>query len=224
MIPFNKKEVFMLQLFKNKFEGRLFEETDVSSFLIFMRSHFEGNENNQFSYICDCCDCIAHRRRDAGKAATSVANAITNNYQTKTKSPQILGYDGIRPEQWKTQWDLLGKTVGIVFSDEIIREITLCVMSILQFSEYYMPNKRRGQAISTPPISTMYLVQGNNELSLCTCDDKSTNQRSLFIVYCQLKDVSFQKEYHDLLIKDATYARRENGVLRLINEKGEYII
>ena len=220
MVPFDTKERFLLEIFKSKFQSRSFEEIDVNSFLIFLRSHFEKNEKSLFSYYHDCGNLVAHRKRSAGIALQSIQSAIDNHYSIKSNSTEIQGYNGIDTMQWNEQWLNLGKAINISFTNEIIREITLCVLSILQFSQYSFPKSSKNIS-SSAPIGVMYLIQGKDQLVICSHENKPT---SPYVTYCKLDKVSFIKRYDNFVVKDATYAKREAGVLRLINDKGNYII
>ena len=204
MIPFDKKEENYISVYREKFEKRDFDEIDIGFFAIFIRSHIEPCEKGQYSYIWDLCNFIAHRSREKGDTFDSISNARKNYYATKKGSKEIQGYNGAKPEKWEAQWRKLGAELDINFSKEAIRDITICVMSLYQFSCYYNSE----DAFS----ATMELMQGANELSLCTV---ANEPHAPYVVYMKADDLTFEKTYSSLIIEDAVFAVRESGNIRL---------
>ncbi len=211
-MDFDRKEEAFLQFFKNRFENALFDEKDVYSFLIFIRDHLIDLDKSKYNYIIDIGDTIAHRHRDRGVAMVAIQGAIENGYRITPASNHIEGYHGIHYSDWCKQWKYLGDQIGIAFEKNTIHDITLCVFSLLQYTEYTRGNSTGHIELFQNP---------NNELCVCTTEGHA---HSLYINFSLLDNVPFLKRYEAGLIDEVVTAVREDGYLRLINESGEYII
>ena len=65
-----------------------------------------------------------------------IRNAIDNNYLWIKNTNKIQGDTGINENDWKKEWNELGNEFNIIFDDNIIKEITLCIYSLAQKTAY----------------------------------------------------------------------------------------
>lgn len=63
--------------------------------------------------------------------------------KTESGGKKVKGYQEIAYRIWSNEWIELGLEQNIVMNDEIIQEITLCVFSLAQHTEY---NDQRNHA------------------------------------------------------------------------------
>lgn len=215
MIQTNQKEKFVFRVFKELIESDSFDEIDINSFLIYIRSLFEKNDPNTYQYLCDICDFVAHRKRDKGKTADGIKRAIANNYKTVNGSNEVEGFSGIKYNVWKIEWEKLGIELGINFSEAIIKNISICVLSMLQDTVFFMDKHNQTQ------IAVLKILQGRKCLSLGSTEG---TQNSPYVMYFKVEDISFQKRYPTCEINDPLFAKRINGELHLINELNEIIV
>lgn len=197
----DKKAQAILKHYKNKIESRSFDEYDIIGFLIFFRSYI--NKGN-YKTIYEFADLIAHRNRNRGRVMESIKNEIDNNYKFRCGSKKIKGYNGIHYDKWEKEWERLGKEFDIKFTAEIIRDLTICIFTIAQFTEY-KKGKYSGR---------IEMIKSENALSLHTTE---SNAKSLYIVFFNLlldpsKNIEDEKFYPvDVPIE----AVRINGELKL---------
>lgn len=202
------KEEKMLEHYKNVIENRFFDEYDILGFLIFIRRHL--NKDNV--YIREFADLIAHRERDRGLVVNCITASIENDYQTGKGSKKVIGYNGLHYEQWENEWILFGKGFGIVFDEKIVKEITLCIFSLIHFTQY---NDKKGHS------GKIDLFQGNDgSLALATSTDDS---HSPFVCFAKLDNVNFVRELPAGYIRKPVETIRENGQLQLLDDDG-YIL
>ena len=202
---FNTKEKYIIRNFREKFEKRAFDEIDVCFFVILLRSHLDKNE---FPYICDFGDSIAHRERDRGKAFDSIKNSKDNEYKTQHDSKKLIGYDGIDNELWKREWMKLGQKLSIHYSDIAINELLLCYISSMQFSQF-------------ENLGEMRIVISEKDISLATAAKTPSSPYASFAV---LKNVDFKTPKTSRLVENAVFTIRKNNELQLIDESGERIL
>lgn len=205
MDELNRKEDYIIRLYKEKFENRTFDETDVCFFVMLLRSHINKAE---FPYIVEFGDAIAHRKRKQGKAYSSMRKAEENNYQLKPNSNSVKGYDGINNAKWKNEWSKIGERFNINFSDKAVKEILICMISALQFSEY-------------ENLGKMELICSKDSLAIATVGNA---KYSPFIYYAVAKDVKIEKELKSPIIKEPVFALRINDELQLVDKNGDRII
>ena len=156
-----------------------------------MRSHLDKNE---FPYICDFGDSIAHRERDRGKAFDSIKNSKDNEYKTQHDSKKLIGYDGIDNELWKREWMKLGQKLSIRYSDIAINELLLCYISSMQFSQF-------------ENLGEMRIVISEKDISLATAAKTPSSPPKT-----------------SRLVENAVFTIRKNNELQLIDESGERIL
>ena len=213
----NKKEQLVLSVYREKIENNLFDEQDISSLLIYIRSLLDAADREKLCNISDLCDYVAHRDRDEGRAKDGILAAIMNDYRTKGKSNKIAGYQGIMPDKWRKEWNYLGALLNMNISDATLKEISICVISMLQSAVFY---EDKHPDANSRPMAKMEILQGDDFIDICSTEGFSNSK---YIVYFKVNKLCFHKKYN-ILVDDAVYAKRENGQLRLINEQGEYII
>lgn len=211
----NQKEKLVFNMFKELIEKDAFDEIDISSFLIYIRSLFDKTDKSTYWNLYDICDFVAHRKRDNGKTKDGIVRAIDNGYQTSNSSKRIIGYEGIQYEKWKCEWENLGKELDIDFSEITIKNISICILSMLQDTVFYRNKDDQTQ------IAVFKILQGKNCLSLCSNEG---TPNSPYVVYFKVENVSFQRRYPTCEINDPLFAKRINGELHLINEINEMIV
>lgn len=201
----DSKETIMINHYKEILQNRKFDEYDFLGFLIVIRRHIEKEE--KYKSICDAAHLIAHRERDRGIAFDAMSNAITNNYETISGSNRIKDYEGIDFNIWKKEWKLLFEELGMILTNEIILDITLCFFSLAQFT--------------THSNCELILVAGDNqELGLATTENTPD---SLWIIFCHAGPYNIIEERIDLKFKNPVWTERDGTVLRLRDKDG-YII
>ena len=207
---FDRKECFMLKVYCNRISTHSFDETDVVAFLILIREHLD----DKYKYIKDIADLVAHRQRDKGLTSAAISGAIANNYATKTKSNAVRGYHGIEPDKWKKEWEELSVECGFTIDQQSLLEISLCVMSLLQFSIH--ADKEGHKA-------TVFLFQSDDgQLSACTLEVGKTQP---YITYFVWNGLNFIKRYSAGIIDDPVIVvRNEYGEAILQNNEGERIV
>lgn len=130
------KNDVILTHYKNVIENYLFDEYDILGFLIFIR---EQIDDSRCHFVKEFCDLIAHRTRSEGMIKDNIKNAIENAYQTNKKN-KVMGYNGFKWETWINEWKIIGTDFNIDFlkdNKKLIKEITICIISLAQDTEYY---------------------------------------------------------------------------------------
>jgi len=206
----DKKAQIMLSHYKSILEQRLFDEYDILGFLIFIRTYIT---REQYPYLHDFGDLIAHRNRDKGVAMEAITSAIQNAYATIPDQKAVQDYHGIDSKKLKKEWATFGKDFGIVIDDTIIKEATICLLSLMQFTEYD-DGKYKGK---------MELFQSNdNHLTVITTEERSDSPK---VCFAKCGPIQFVKEYTAGHITSAVETVRINGTLRLKDKgDGSYII
>lgn len=201
------KEQIILNHYRELIEGRKFDEYDILGFLIFIRPRCKKG-----SAIHEFCDLVAHRERNRGKVMDCITVAIENNYETAANSKAVKGYAGINWSEWREEWDKLGIDLAITFSDTILQEITLCIFSLLQDTQY----KNEGGS------GTIQLFQSSTgQISVCT---ESTDEKRPFVCFMILKGITGHNQQFAGVISEPVETCRIDGALRLRTSKGVFII
>lgn len=202
----NKKETVMMEHYRSIIEIQQFDEYDILGFLIFIRPYVS---EEQYPYIKDFAHLVAHRGRNKGKVMECINNAISNNYEVEIGSKAVKGYHGMLYEDWINEWFSLGNELNISFSDEIIKEITICIFSLSQGTEY---NDKFGHS------GKIELIQGNdNSLALATTEG---DKDSLFICFSKIAPLAFEEKYMGGLVDEPVETVRVNSALRLRTSRG----
>ena len=204
----DKKEKVMLQHYKSIIENKRFDEYDILGFLIFIRRHI----NSELNYIQEFADLIAHRERDRGLVLKCISAAIDNEYMTMENGKTIVGYHGLELDTWNNQWKRLAMKVEIALDEEIIKEITLCIFSLSQFTQYDDKNGHSGK---------IDIFQNRDKSIALTTSEN--NPHSLYIGFAKSDKYSFTRELSAGYMKKPVEAVRVDGRLRLRDEDG-YII
>lgn len=131
----NEKEIIILHHYKEIIENRKFDEYDILGFLIFIR---EKIDKSKCKFIHEFCDLIAHRKRNKGVIKNNIVTAINNSYEVNTKK-QLKNYQGIKWNSWVKEWNNVSKEldIDILKEKKILKEITICIMSLAQDTKYY---------------------------------------------------------------------------------------
>lgn len=188
-------------------ENRLFDEYDVLGFLIFIREYISDTE---YPYIREFSHLVAHRGRDRGCVNSCIVAAIENDYRTKHESNEVEGYRGMEYQKWKDEWKNLGEEYGIVIDDEIIGELTLCVFSLAQFTNY-IDKKGRGRG-------RIELFFGKDRsLALVTTEGESD---SLYVCFSKFGCFELCRDIPGGYLENVVETIRINGRLRLRDTKG----
>ena len=204
----DKKEQHILKHYKTIIEGRTFTEYDILGFLIFIRRYTQKEKNK---YIKEFCDLIAHRKRDRGIVFDSIISqyGIKGDLYVKI----VPGYHGIQDENWSSEWTELMQELNITIDDQILKEITLCIFSLSQFSAY--TDKNNGYS------GKVHMIQHKDKkLGLAT----SVNDKTIpYVCFGLISNVTFIRELPNGLIVKPTDTIRKNGKLYLADEDGDII-
>jgi hypothetical protein len=208
-VTMDKKAKVILNHYKNKLENQLFDEYDILGFLIFIRNYFKNPSS--FETIKDFAHLIAHRMRDKGIVMNAITILIDNKKKIEQeakviKNYKVEGYNGIQYDEWEKEWFTLGEKLNIKFNSEIINEITICVFSISQFTEYKSKNGKY--------FGKIEMIKSENAISLITNEG---NDKALSVVFFNLLiDTSIRIENEKFYPVDIPVeAIRINGKLRL---------
>ena len=207
---FDKKARFIFEHYNKILKERLFDEYDILGFLIFIREHID---NSKYPYIKDVADLIAHRSRNWGKVMECIDAAIAHDHETLPGTNVAKGYSGMDYSKWEKEWFDLSAEFEIALSSPIIIEITVCVFSLAQSTEYV--GKKSGNK------GKIELCQGNdNCLALVSVAD---GKDSPYICFSKVGSFEYKKQYFWGIIDEPVEAVRIDGNLRL-KTATEYII
>lgn len=166
------KEQIMIRHYSSVFKSHTFDEYDVLGFLIVIRRLIRNNK--EYKSILEFADLIAHRERDRGQAFNAIKRAIDNNYDTYSDKKTIKGYKGITEGNWRSEWQKLCKELDILYTKQLIDELTLCVCSLADGSIY----RENGQV-----LGKMYVVFNSTTIALMTTEGKWDSLSVGFFVY-----------------------------------------
>ena len=200
------KAIKILSHYREKIENRLFDEYDILGFLIFIRSYIHSKVNI-YKYIIEFADLIAHRERDRGITMNNISAAINNNYECIENTNLIKGYNGIKEKDWNNEWELIGEEFNINIDKNIIREITLCIFSLSQKSEFSNTKGEKGI------IEFDALPEG--AIGLLTTEGY---KNSLFICLAKYSGYKVNEKYSKFPMETIVYTERINGNLVLKTE------
>ena len=185
-----------------------FDEYDILGFLIFIRDHVKDTCH----YITEFANLIAHRDRDQGIVMRCISAAIDNQYQTKKDKRTVIGYFGMRYETWVDEWKRFSNQYNFSLDKSIIKEITICVFSLAQYTNY---DDKKGHT------GHVELFQGkDNSLGLITVGN---DPGSLRICFAKCDNFKFEKELFGGHFKEPIKTERVDGSLR-IKYMDEYIL
>lgn len=198
----DNKAVMMLAHYKKILEEKTFDEYDILGFLIFIRSHLP---KARYQHIREFADLVAHRHRDRGVVMKSIEAAIQNGYQVEES--RIRGYHGMDYETWRQEWIDLGEEFSIEIDSDIVLEISVCIFSLAQYSEY-----TSGDYFGKVEIFISKNSE-SSELALCTTEGKGD---SGYICFAKCGPFSNMNQSFPIgRINNAIETYRENGLLHL---------
>lgn len=205
----NLKEKNMLAHYKELIENRLFDEYDIHSFLIFIRRHIP---TDNFNLIHEISDTIAHTEKDRGIIHDNIEKCINTNYK-KEGGRGIIGYNGCPIESWNKEWKKLMDYFNILVDELILKEITLCIYSLLQDIEYVTKDKADNK------IGKLRLIINPeySEILLCTTEN---HPYSFLVCFTKLADIDLNQTFNEFIKCKPSETFREQGILKLRNEKG----
>ena len=132
------KQLLIFNYFKNLIEADKFDEYDVLAFLIYIRGILDRLDNN-YPFIQDFCDWIAHPIRNQGIACNAISTAINNAYE-ETENGKIKDYHGISEDKLIRQWMRLLNDMSICVSTKTVRHIIICTFSLVQDTSLQISN------------------------------------------------------------------------------------
>lgn len=207
-VKMDRKETEILKHYRDIIERKEFDEYDILGFLIFIRRHIE----NEYTYISEFANLIAHRERDKGIVMKCISSAIENQYQTKKDGKTVVGYFGMRYETWVNEWKRFASQYNFSLDKNIIKEITICVFSLTQYTNYDDNAGHTGH---------VELFMGkDNSLGLITVGNEPG---SLYICFAKCDNLKLKKELSAGHFKEPIKTERVDGDLR-IKYMDEYIL
>lgn len=195
------KEKLMLEHYKKIIENREFDEYDILGFLIFIRNKITKTD---YPYIYEFSDLIAHRHRNQGLIFTNIKNAIDTNYECKKNSNTIKKYKGIGRNRWNSQWRKLGNNFHILISNDLIKEITVCIFSLAQKTEYESKNSNLGKI--------ELAIDSKNNLCMVTTEK---NRNSIYVCVAKCGKFNIQTKFPLGIVTEVTETIRKNRKLIL---------
>lgn len=222
MLSMDSKEKIILTHYQNLLRSRRFDEYDILGFLIFVRRHINIKT---FPFILEFSNLIAHRKRSRGIVMDAIKNAIQSNYKLTEKDEcdpnhkvgSIQAYCGISEQEWRNEWERLLKYFDIEFQTTLFMEISICIFSLAQNSEYEYTDKKNRRY--TGKIELFLFSDGY--LGLCTTEG---TPYSCTICFAKIGPVISEKEIQGFPIYSPVETFRENGVLHLQEISGRLII
>lgn len=201
----DKKAQKIMLHYKEILEQHSFDEYDVLGLLIFLRNYICDSYPN----IMEFSDLVAHRERNKGLVNDCIVAAIENNYETKGNK-KVIGYNGMKYEKWSEEWKRIGVQYDILIDEEIINELTLCVFSLAQFTNY-IDKKGRGRG-------RIELFFGKDRsLALVTTEGESD---SLYVCFSKFGCFELCRDIPGGYLENVVETIRINGRLRLRDTKG----
>ncbi len=207
-MEFHNKENVLFKHYKEILESRSFDEFDIFGFLIFIRPYVA----KQYQKVKEFCDLMAHRKRDRGAVMGAISGAIKNHYKTITGSKHVAGYHGFQDVEWSKEWKRLLSELGVNCSNELLYDLTLCIYSLVQDSQYD----------NNTWSGTIELFQDQNGmLSLCTTEGKSD---SVYVCFALYGPYEFQYMFPAGHITESVETYRHDGILHLRTLSGVIIV
>lgn len=203
----DKKATKILEHYKKIIEECTFDEYDVLGLLIFIRNYLK---KGIFRCIYEFADLIAHRDRDNGLVNDCIVSAIESGYELVEGSNEVKNYHGINYETWLNEWKRFGEEFEINIDNKIIKELTVCIFSLAQFTNYN-DKRERGKG-------RMELFVGKDgKLALVT---EGVDKDSLGICFLIVGGFEVCREICGGYLSNPVEAIRVDGKLRLIDEFG----
>lgn len=195
----DKKGDYILKEYWNRVVNEEFDEYLLLGFFILLRS---TDVCRTYPTIDDFLQVIAHRKRNKGIGMDCIRNAIKNNYQFVPGTRKILDYHGMDYASWEREWMQLAAHYAVSMGGSIIKDITICVFSILQFTEYDDNNY----------AGVIRLMKNKDSLALYSVEKKPG---SMPVCFARIEGIDFVDDgFQDFDLPVET--KRHNGKLRLI--------
>lgn len=204
----------IMNYYKELIQNHKFDEYDILGFLIFIKNSIKST--GKYPFIVEFTDLIAHRERDRGIVMNCIRNAIDNEYRYYKESKEVCGYKGIKEEDWRNEWINFGKEFGITINEDIIREITLCIYSLAQKTQY------NDKKLHTGKIE-LYIEKNKGKIGLLTTEG---NKDSFYVCFSKYQGYEITECYESHIPnKEILYTNRNcNGQLELRNDTGVVLI
>lgn len=204
----------IMNYYRERIQNREFDEYDILGFLIFIRNYIKSD--GIYPLIVEFTDLIAHRERCIGIVMNCIKNAIDNNYACYKGTSEVCGYTGIQEEDWRNEWIIFGKEYGIKINEDIIREITLCIYSLGQKTQYNDKNSHAGRI-------ELYIEKNTGTIGLLTTEG---NKDSFFVCFSKYQGYEITECYESHIPnKEILYTNRNcNSQLELRNDTGVVLI
>lgn len=200
----------MLAHYKRIIEEKSFDEYDILGFLIFIRSYLK---RGKYKFIFEFSNLIAHRNRNRGLITNSIKGGAKKSYKTKENSRFVIGYSGMSEDAWENEWKKLGKDLAICIDTSIILEITMCVFSLSQFSEYtFTVDTGEARTKEKHTGKVILFLHGKNQLSLHTTE---IGHYAPFVCFARYGPYKHLHTFDNGRIDQAVETFRENGELHL---------
>lgn len=161
-------------IFIKKFETSSFDEIDIIGFLIFIRELLKDRKND-FKYLIELADFIAHRKRNKGIILNSINYAKNNNYYTDSNK-SIKGCDSIQVTDWNNELNKLWTLFHIKTYNKLNQEFTLCIYSLMQDACFEKNNKIIGK-------TWLDFYKRDNQIALLTSNNTANSTYICFAYY-----------------------------------------
>ena len=207
LMKMDKKARKILEHYKTILTNHIFDEYDILGFLIFIR---EKLSDDRYPSIKDFAHLIAHRERNRGHVKACIDRAKENGYITEKNSKKVIGYEGMNYITWVDEWQIFQKEFDFKLDKEAIEELTLCVFSLAQFSEYV---DKKGVRIGRIEL----FVAADRSLALVTTEG---NDDSLYVCFSKFGCFELARNVEGGRLNEAVETIRIDGKLRLKDKNG----
>lgn len=80
----DKKEIILINWYKNEFKNNSFTEADIYGFLILIRSYLNKHVTS-YKYILEFCNLVTNRKRNKGLIMDAIIKTIESNHKINKK-------------------------------------------------------------------------------------------------------------------------------------------
>lgn len=197
------KQFLIYKHFQELIETDKFDEYDVLAFLIYIRSKLPSSNNN-YPYVQDFCDWIAHPQRDRGIAYSAIIGAINSAYR-ESENKKVIGYHGIEEEQLLKQWKSLFSELEIKVTKLILKHFIACTFSLVQDTLIQINSDKYADV-------TLMVIKSDQTISLNT---RVQNNTSPTVVFAQIHGIETNTDIVGKLIQ---IIRNDDGVLTIVDQ------
>ncbi|MBR3324519.1 MAG: hypothetical protein IKG14_00510 [Clostridia bacterium] len=184
------KERQIFNYYKKIIESNNFTKMEIYGFLIFMRNYIY---NKNLQYIKEFADLIAHRQRNQGLIQNAIKSALDDKYNVNG-SNKIIGYNGLNKTEWENEWKKLAIDNKIKILPKTLKEITLCIFSLLQSAKYYLEDKNKKDNLGKQIGKVSLLFDSKND-SICLATTEGHND-SVYIVFALFDGYKINNNYN----------------------------